>query len=133
MGANLVAIHDRHHHVQQDQVGQLAHTQGQGLRARGGRSDGVVVLEDMVQQLDIEDLVIHQQQGRFVRRICSHINDRLCAKTGQKASTANPQGCRLVVANARLCRLPCSDFVTIDDCQIVLGLPELDITGLKFG
>ena len=64
LARHLVAVHARHHDVEQDQVGRLPGYQGKSFLAAGRADENKALrLEHDFQQISVEALVVHDQNG----------------------------------------------------------------------
>src|SRR6266542_5459423 len=67
LGPELPAVHDRHHEIEQDDVGVLAASRGQGLATVGRRADLVALdLEDLRERLADSGVVLHDEHSWHV-------------------------------------------------------------------
>src|ERR1700678_4251950 len=75
--ANFVAVHLRHHDVQQDQVGGRIQTgEFQGLCAAGGDASLIGVLENRVHHLDVCWCIVYQQNNFLLLGIHNFASSR---------------------------------------------------------
>ena len=63
--ADLVAVHGRHHDVEQDKVRVFSGPEIQCLAAVGGTDDVALRAQDGLDEIDVETLVVDHQDGLF--------------------------------------------------------------------
>src|SRR5207302_1512416 len=87
--ADFVAIHPRHHHIEENQVRRLVvRCNGECAFAIGCDSDAEVVAETVDQQLQIDRLIVRDQQQRPPRLRIGHDLCALTAPAGFAAGAA---------------------------------------------